>query len=186
MTTKGAFTQIDTSGDRAIIVTRKVLYMDGYDAFVCAISGRGETEKRTGKPTAYAFTYDQTKHLIYLSEGYRSETMKNTVRERTLTFNRYDAGLIISSGITLKWLTPEENEQLKQEYLQKSESVTETLPQTFGGDTGKDADVTPEPTEGAREDETSEIRYRCADCGNLIPKGRKKCRKCGSKNLVQA
>ena len=185
MTTKGAFTQIDTSGDRAVIVTRKVLYMDGYDAFVCAIPGRGETEKRTGKPTAFAFTYDQTKHLIYLSEGYRSETMKNTVRERTLTFNRFDAGLIINGGITLKWLTPEESEQLKQEYLQKSESVTETPPQAFGGDTGTDADVTPEPTEDTRENETSEIRYRCADCSNLIPKGRKKCRKCGSKNLVQ-
>jgi len=183
MTTKGAFTQIDTSGDRAVIVTRKVLYMDGYDAFVCAIPGRGETEKRTGKSTAFAFTYDQTKHLIYLSEGYRSDATKNLIRERTLQFNRFDAGLIINGGIILKWLTPEESEQLKQEYLQK---ISYGPKQTFGGDTGTDADATPEPAESSREDETSEIRYRCADCGRKIPEGRKKCRKCGSKNLVRA
>ena len=183
MTTKGAFTQIDTSRGTAIIVTRKVLYTDGYDAFVCAIQGRGETEKRTGKPTSYAFTYDQTKHIIYLSEGYRSESTKNLVRERTLQFNRFDAGHIISEGITLKWLTPEESEQLKQEYLQ---GMKPTPPPTFGGDTGIDADATPEPAEGTREDETGAVRYRCADCGRKIPEGRKKCRKCGSKNLVRA
>ena len=153
---KGAFTQIDTSGNRAVIVARKVLYMDGYDAFVCAIEGHGETEKRTGKQTSFAFTYDQTKKVIYLSEGYRDEERKEIVRARTLEVNRFLAGAIIETGITLKWLTPEENAQLKKEYQEK---VTEQTP-------------------GA-----GERRFRCKNCGRLIPIGRSKCRKCGSTDI---
>lgn len=163
MSVKGTFTQIDTSGEKAVIITRRVLYTDGFDAFLCATEGRGETEKRTGEPTGYSFTYDQTKQVIYLSEGYRAESNKEVVRNRTLGERKFEAGSIINRGITLKWLTPEENERLKNEYL---------------------ATMARGEQHAAEDAKNYPIRYRCGECGNMIPKGRNKCRKCGSTKFV--
>ena len=183
MKAKGAFTRIALVEGKCKVIQRRVLYEDGQDAWRCFFGNFGETEKRSGDPTKYAFTYDQNKGVIYMSEGYRDQERKDLVRARTLGVFQHDAGAILTEGIDLTWLTDEEKAQVKAEYQETVAKGAGEPP--FGGDTGTDADTTPEPVEGTREDE-GEIRYRCGDCGRRIPVGRKSCRKCGSKNLVRA
>jgi hypothetical protein len=129
---KGAFTQIAVVDGKVKIIARKVMYNDGEMAFLCALPGFGEADKRDGKETAYAFTWDSDKALIYLSEGYRNEVHKSVVRAATLTST--GAGKIIHDGIKLKWLTEAEMLSVEGNYLkQKAEIDTAAVAEVDNG-----------------------------------------------------
>jgi hypothetical protein len=182
---KGAYTEIVKVDGVTKIVQRKVMYEDGCRAFLCALGSFGETEKRKQVPTAYAFTYDRDKGLIYLSEGYRDEERKKTVHDAAMgAVCLVNVGCMIASGIKLKWLSDEEMAQAKSAYEAEVKSACNApgaqideiaAAQQIGGDTGNDADM------GVK----TEKRLRCKVDNRLLPKGKKSCPKCGGKEFVE-
>ena len=126
MSTKGTLTWVGESPFSGQLTkrTKKIMWMDGYDAWLCIFRGIGETAgwgHREFKPTSYGFTYVQPQKLLKLSPKYDDEFAREYVRERTLDLHKYNAGQLINDGFILAWLTPEEHKELRKYYLEKEE-----------------------------------------------------------------
>jgi len=121
MSTKGTLTWVAPNWKgRLTKLSRKVMWMDGYDAWLCVFRGVGSEVgwgHREFKPTSYGFTYVQPQKLLKLSPKYDDEFAREHVRERTLNRHKDSAGQLINDGFIFAWLTPEEHYQLKEHYL---------------------------------------------------------------------
>jgi len=180
MTTKGTFTEIKKHDDKTVVVRRRVMYTDGYDAWLCIFQGYGETDKRSGKGTSVAFTYNQDTREIYLSEGFRTPFLKETVHDRTVDqFVR--AGQLLEQEVKLTWLTERAIEVIQEKYLDFQKK----------GQENAEEEVLSNPyPEGLNDGEVNEEgqapkRYRCKDCGRLKPISRNKCPKCKGTNFEE-
>jgi len=130
MTTKGSFTAVTVFplGERNpyVVTQRKVLWMDGYDAWLCAFNGVGDSPRLTRKPTSYRFTcyYPNTPDVdvqktITLSKGHTTGD-DWIVKKRTMEYHKGEAGNLIALGYRLTWLNIQESRDCLVHYMENT------------------------------------------------------------------
>jgi len=123
VSTKGTLTWVaPNSNGQLRKISKKIMWMDGYDAWRCIFSGVGDSVgwgHWEGKPTSYGFTFIQSQKLLKLSPKFDNEDSRECVRERTLDLHRYNVGQLINDGFTFGWLSTEEHQQLREYYLER-------------------------------------------------------------------
>jgi len=103
---------------RGRVTRRRVMYMNGYDAWLCFFRGVGEGfDSRNQKPTSYKFVA-----RLYVRDGeITSGSIRVThgdqdyVRERTMEHHKRDAlDVLDRANVKLGWLSEEDYQTIRQ------------------------------------------------------------------------
>ena len=127
MSTRGCLTIVNVYryGERleSHISYRKMLLMDGYDAWRCIFLNVGTTVMRR---SSYHFV---CRVMYSCSDGFNiidyrmfffggSKDQLQQVKDRTLNLYKYDAGNLISKGYLFDWLTTKESLTCLEAYME--------------------------------------------------------------------
>lgn len=152
MTTKGSLTSVAVleSGEKYPyqVTKRQVMWMDGYDAWLCVFKGIGDTPRPKPwqiyqhKPTLYRFTYYYPRNYekrnyeiqktITLSKGHTPED-DQYIKERTMKLHRGNAGSLICHGYKLAWLNWKESKECLEYYMGNTDETIDLDEETNDG-----------------------------------------------------